>query len=193
MAKRIAFQWYAGQQLAPLLPYRKKGLIFGPQVCEWPAVMPMTRAGFSLGCSLSLANKSAADHILREAARPQDWRTAFSEIVQDLERREQGINIATATFESFFPETTLPSKFKDAVLTQEECVSSIGQRVLLGLMFGLLFPEMALSMLEAWVTEEQKWKDLGVGGLRVDTSPLLTSVEEASKHAQAVYEAWQRG
>lgn len=191
MMDRTAFHWYAGQGLASLLPYRKKGLIFGPQVCEWPAVLSMTESGFFMGCSLSLANKPVADEILIEAAAPQPWETAFSEIIQDLERREQGCNVKTATFESFFPEVTATNKFTDALLTPEECVTSIGQRVLLGLMCGVLFPAMALSMLEAFACQEGGWKDLGVGGLRVDDSPLLTSVEEACERALSVYEAWQ--
>lgn len=192
MTDRIPFPWYVGALLARLLPYRKKGLIFGPQVCEWPAVMPMTKAAFFLGCSLGLANESAAEEILTEAAAPQlRWRTAFREIIQDLERREQGVNVATATFESIFPEVT-PNRHKGVLLTPEECADSIGQRVLLGLVYAVLSPEMALSMLEAWVTEEGGWKDLGVGGLRVDESPLLTSIEEACERAQSLYEEWHR-
>lgn len=192
MTGRILFQWYAGQELASLLPYRKKGLIFGPQVCEWPAVMHMTKAGFFLGCSLGLANKSATEEILTEAAAPQlRWRTSFREIIQDLERREQGVNVATATFESVFPEVML-DRHKHVLLTPEECVSSIGQRVLMGLLYAVLSREMALSMLEAWVTQEGGWKDLGIGGWRVNSSPLLTNVEEAYKHAQSMYEAWWR-
>ena len=52
-----------------------------------------------------------------------------------------------------------------------------------GLMLGILFPETALSILKVWVTQQEGWKDLGTGDLRVDTSPLLTSVEEAYARA----------
>ena len=71
-------------------------------------------------------------------------------------------------------------------------MTSIGQRVLLGLMFGILYPEMSSSMLDAWATQKSEWKDLGIGGLRIDSSPSFTSVEEAREHAQSIYEAWRR-
>ncbi|MDY6893023.1 MAG: hypothetical protein SVO26_04815 [Chloroflexota bacterium] len=189
MSSRTPFQWYVGAGLAVRLPYRKKGLIFGSKVCEWPAVVPMAAAGFFVGCSLSLADKSAAEEILMEASKPQHWRTTFSDIIQDLEIRKQGVDVAMATFDSIFPEFAL-NKHNREILTEDECVISIGQRVLLGLMFGVLFPEMALSILEAWVSQEQKWNDLGVGGLRVDASPLLVTVEESCRQAQLMYEGW---
>jgi hypothetical protein len=199
MSHRIAFQRYAGQHLALLLPYRKKGLIFGPRICEWAAVVPMAESAFFVGCSLALVNKSAAEEILTEAAasdalqnRDQLWRITFSETIQYLERgRKQSQSVDTMTFENFYPEIT-SDKFKKVLLTPEQCAGRVGQWVIPGLICGVLFPETASSMLEIWVTRERKWKDLGVGGLRVDETPLLTSVEEACKHAQSLYEAWQR-
>jgi len=201
MSHRIAFHWYVGQQLALLLPYRKKGLIFGPRVCEWAAVVPMAQAAFFLGCSLTLVNKSAAEGILTEAAasdamqnRGQPWRIAFSETIQYLERgRKQSQSADTMTFENFYPEITILSdKCKDMLLTPEQCAYRVSQWVIPGLICGVLFPETASSMLETWVTQERKWKGLGVGGLRVAAGPQSTSVEEAYKHAQSLYEAWQR-
>lgn len=204
MTNRILFQWYVGQQLASLLPYRKKGLIFGPRVCEWAAVMSMAKAAFFLGCSLALANKSAAEEILTEAVSdatslegkhvvtPPPWRTAFSDAIQYLERgREQSHSVDTATFEDFYPEVT-SNKFKNILLTPDECVGRVGQWVIPGLICGVLFPKMASSMLETWVTRRSGWKDLGTGGLRVDESPLLTSVEEAYERAKSLYEAYRR-
>lgn len=204
MANRIPFQWYVGQQLASLLPYRKKGLIFGPRVCEWAAVMSMAKAAFSLGYSLALANKSAAEEILTEAvsdatslegkhvATPPPWRTAFSDGIQYLERgREQSHSVETATFEDLYPEL-ISDKFKDVLVPQEECAGKVGQWVIPGLVLGVLYPEMASSMLRTWVNQPSGWKDLGTGGLRVDETPLLTSVEEAYERAKSVYEAWRR-
>lgn len=164
----------------------------------------MTKAAFFLGCSLALANKSAAEEILTEAvsdatslegkhvATPPPWRTAFSEATEYLERGlEQSDSVHTATFEDFYPELTY-NKFKDIPLTPEECTGRIGQCVIPGLIFGVLFPEDALPMLKAWATQPGEWKDLGVGGLRVADFPLLASVEEACERAQSLYEAWQR-
>ena len=192
MTEKISFHWYAGQALASLLPYRKKGLIFGPKVCEWAAVMPMAKAAFFLGCSLALTNKSAAEKILTQVATNQPWKSAFSEAIQYLERgREQTSSIDTATFEDFYPELT-SDEFKNDLLTQEECVGRIGQWLIPGLILGVLAPEVAEPILRTWVTQPSEWKDLGVGGLRVADFPLLASVEEACERAQSLYEAWLR-
>lgn len=185
------FEWYAGAALAALLPYRRKMFLFGPKVCEWPAVLLMTRAAFFIGCSLSLVKQNAAEEILKEAAKPGEWRTKFSDIIKDLERRLLNVDTATATFENFFPEVKL-GRGKELLLSQHECTTSIGQRVLLGLICGVLFPGITLLMLKAFVGQERQWTNLGVGGLRVDSSPLLRSVEEAYAHAKSIYEAWQQ-
>jgi len=150
--------------------------------------MYMAKAGFFVGCSLSLANKPAGEEVLTEAAAPQLWRAAFGEGIGYLER---GHRMGAATFEGFYPEIT-SNAFKHIVLTAEECVVKVGQWVVPGLMLGILFPNTALSVLKAWVTQQEGWEDLGTGGLRVDTSPLLTSVEEAYARAQTIYEEWHR-
>jgi len=184
----IPFHWYAGQALASLLPYRKKRLIFGPKVCEWPAVMYMAEAGFFAGCSLSLADKPAAEEVLTEATAPLPWRDAFSEGIGYLER---GHTKGATTFEGFYPEIT--SNEFNIARTAEECVVRVAQQVVQGLMLGILFPETALSMLKAWVTQPEEWKDLGTGGLRVKASPLVASVEEAYVRARTIYEEWRLG
>ena len=204
MADRTPFHWYVGASLATLLPYRKKGLLSSTQVCEWAAVTPMMKTAFFLGCSLALANKSAAEEILTEAVSdatslegkhvvtPPPWRTAFSEAIQYLERgRRQIDSVDTATFEDFYPELT-SEQFKGVLLPREECAGRIGQCVIPGLMLGVLFPEMASPMLKTWVTQPGEWKGLGVGGLRVADFPLLASVEEACERAQSLYEAWRQ-
>ena len=196
---KIAFPWYVGQALASLLPYRKKGLIFGSRVCEWAAVLTMAKAAFFVGCSLALVNRSAAEDILTESAasdalqnRGQPWRIAFSEPIQQLEsRRKQSELVDPMTFENLYPELA-SNRFKALLLTPEQCAKMVGKSVIPGLICGLLFPETASPMLETWVTQERKWKDVGVGGLRVDEAPLLTSVEEACRHTLSLYEAWQR-
>jgi len=149
--------------------------------------MYMAKAGFFVGCSLSLANKPAAEEVLTEAAAPKPWKDAFGEGIGYLER---GYKKGAVTFEDFYPEIT-SNTFNQIALTVEECVVRVGQWVIPGLMLGILFPEIALSMLEAWVTQRKEWKDLG-RGLRVDASPLLASVEEAYTRAQTIYEEWRR-
>lgn len=205
MADRIGFSWYVGQGLASLLPYRKKGLVFGTKGCEWAAVVPQIKAAFFLGCSLALANESAAEEILAEAAssdalenRGQPWRTAFSSQIQHLETKcRQSRSADRTTFEDFYPDLRssrhyMSDRFKDLFLTPEECAVKVGQWVVPGLICGVLFAEMASSMLETWVTQKSELRDLGTGGLRVDESPLLTSVEQAYERAQSLYKAWQK-
>jgi len=200
MGDRIGFPWYVGQGLASLLPYRRRRLVFGPRVCEWAAVVPMAEAAFFLSCSLALVNKPAAEAILTESAasavtpqnQGQSWRITFSEAIGYLERgQKQNQSVDTMTFENFYPEI-FSDEHKGVLLTPEQCVVRVGQWVIPGLICGVLFPDIASSMLETWVTQERKQKDLGVGGLRVTEAPLLTSVEEAYKYTQSLYEAWQR-
>jgi len=78
--------------------------------------MYMAKAAFSLACSLSLANKSATEEVLTEAATPRSWRTAFSEGIGYLKR---GHEKGAATFEGCYPEIT-SNEFKDILLTTEE-------------------------------------------------------------------------
>jgi len=190
-ADKIPFHWWAGQQLASLLPFRKKSWIYGFKVCEWPVVMHTAKAAFFLGCSLAQANKQAAERILAEAATNQPWETEFSEAIQYLDRgRAQSEDEDTATFEDFYPELT-SRKFKGVLIPQEECVGRVGQWVIPGLILGVLYTETASSMLKVWVSQERKVIGLGVRGLKVDSAPLLTSVEEARKQAQSLYETWQ--
>ena len=69
-------------------------------------------------------------------------------------------------------------------------MDAIAQRVLLGLILGLNFPATGIAMAEAWVGQSNISRDLGVGGISVDDSPLFTSVESGLALAQTVYEEW---
>jgi len=122
--------------------------------------------------------------------KPQPWRSMFRQITENLEHRAQHLDKGVVAFEDFFPEVTFDFVWRIS-MEPEKCTTSIGERVALGLMFGILAPERALSMLEAWITQEQEWKYSGVRGLLVDHSPLVTSPEEAYGHAQSIYEAWR--
>ena len=78
------------------------------------------------------------------------------------------------------------------LLSPQECVSQIQQRVLFGLVFGALFPSITLSMLQSWVNRDSKYEDLKVGGLRVQERPFLTSIEQAYAAARDIYEMWKQ-
>jgi tetratricopeptide (TPR) repeat protein len=189
--KSIPFHWYVAQDLASLLPYLNDERLPDKQVCEWPAVMPMTKAGFFLGTSLALANSKAAEEAMICAAETGKWRSEFSELIADIERRNHCLNQNNVTFEEFFPEVIHNNQNQYVVLGYKDCITSIGQRILVGLMLGILFPNTALQMLNSWVHSPSEYKDLNVGELKVDDSPLLSSVEESYKHAQAIYEEWK--
>ena len=190
MIKRMAFHWYVGRQLASLLPYRKKGLMFGPQVCEWAAVRPMIKSGFFVGCALSLADSAVAETALASSATKGDWRRAYANTIQAIEHRVQRKATLHMRFEDLISDST-EKKRQDTLLTPHECTGAIGRKVLAGLIFGLLSPDKASSMLEEWTSKKRGWKDLGVGGLRVDTSPQFANVQEACQGARAIYETWQ--
>ena len=68
----------------------------------------------------------------------------------------------TTTLESFFPEVQEPQFRLDAnqLQTAEMCRDSIAYRVILGLMFGVLFPDAPNSMVTAWGTQEGDWSIL---------------------------------
>lgn len=188
------FHWYAGTMLAQLLPYRKKNLLFGPQVCEGAAVKPMWKAAFFLGDCLALADAEAAREILDMSASPSEWRSAYGDIINDLQSRHSRAKGIEETYEEVFPEASAPRSDVDGMLmTSVECTSSIGQRVLLGITWGLLFPETGKSMLEAWVSQKRDWASVGIGGLTVQDTPQFKSVEEGLAQAQSLYSAWSRG
>jgi len=167
------------------------------QVSEWAAALPVAKAAFCLGCALALGSRSAAERVLTEAAlsdAPEDqgqpWKTAFSEIVEYLEAaREESSSGDTVTFEDFYAEPT-DDKYMNILLTRQECVVRLSQWVISGLILGVLFPETGARVLTTWVTRDRTAETLGVGGQRVDTSPLLGSVEEACERAQSLYKAW---
>ena len=195
MNERVQFQWYLGARLAALLPYHADAAESGSRVCEWREVVPLTKAAFSLGCSLSLVNTAAAEEVLTDAASQSPWRVAFEKIVEDLDRRQYAIGSAAVVYESLFPEVKMNMyRYRPLLLTPEQCVTRIGQDVLLGLIFGVLHPQPAASMVQSWVHFGGKLTNLGRGVFRVDridNSPLLEGIEEAYERVQSLYAAWR--
>ena len=188
---KIHFHSFVANYLAELLPYRKKSLLFGPRVCEFAAVLLMGKGAFFLGGSLCLVNKSAAEEALAQAAGPQDWKTAFKSIMESLKERTATVAPDTATYNTIFPEESGANMDRPRqLLSPEECGLIIQQRVLFGLLYGVLFPDMMLSMLKAWIAQKDVQQDLKVGGLKAQERPFLTSIEQAYESARSVYEAW---
>lgn len=188
---KIHLHFFVANYLAELLPYRKKSFLFGPLVCEFAAVPPMGKGAFFLGGSLCLVNKSAAEEALAEAADPQDWKTAFKTITESLKERAATVDSDTATYNTIFPEESeINLDSARQLLSPEDCRLIIQQRVLFGLLYGVLFPDMMLSMLKAWIAQKDVSQDLRVGGLKAQERPFLTSVEQAYEAARSIYEAW---
>lgn len=197
MGNKMPFHWHAGQALASFVPCRRRGLIVRSQVSEWAAALPVAKAAFCLGCALALGSRSAAERALTEAAvsdahddQGQPWRTAFSEVIDYLEAaQEENRSTDTVTVEDFYAELT-DGKYTDTLLTRQECVVRLSQWVISGLVLGVLFPETGERVLAAWVARDRTVETMGVSGQQVGSLPPLSSVDEACKRAQSLYEAW---
>ena len=189
MNERLAFHWHVGSMLAKRLPYRKKGFLFGPQVCEWAAVLSMTKAAFFTGASLALNDQTAAEEVLDESVTLEKWRNAFHETIADLNQRAEQVDRLAVSYEALFPETMEQDRrqYTKALQSPTDCVRALGQGVLVGLIVGALFPDLARSMLQSWVGGPRGSRRLGVGGLSVDDSPLFSTVDEATNLAQNIY------
>jgi len=190
MVKTMSFQWYVGQGLASRLPYRRRGLLSGAQVCEWAAVRRMVESGFIVGCAVSLVDSVAAETALGGLATPGGWKTVYPNTVQRIQETVERKDILDVRFQDLVSDATR-RRPKRALLTPRQCSRAIGHHTRIGLVFGLLCPDRASSMLREWVSKKQGWQDLGVGGLHVDVSTPLANVEEACQHAWAIYQTWR--
>ena len=190
-SRLMQFEWYAAYMLTQSLPFRKKFLLFGPQVTERAALIVAEKPAFLLGCMLSQKERIATEQILDDSTAPQSWRSACAHIEDDLLRRWNAQpDKENITYEQFFPESSPSRPNAGDLLSSELCMDAIRQRVLLGLILGLNFPATAIAMAEAWVGQSSTSRDLGVGGISVEDSPLFTSVESGLALAQTVYEEW---
>ena len=106
--------------------------------------------------------------------------------VEDLLGRVSGVPETSPTYEALnFATADVASQ------TPKEASRTIAKQVFLGVAFGIMFPDKAGAMLENFVDQASDWKPLGVGGLRFDQSPLLTSTDQARELAKSVYHDWQ--
>lgn len=154
----LPFPWFLALGLTEDLPLRRLKL-FGPKVCERVNVIPVEKTGFLLGGALALFDRGLAESILGES---MDWNAGSMQWILDFERRLMNSSEHTTTWEEFFPEVLEPHLRFDAnhLQTVEMCRDSIANRVILGLMFGVLFPVGANSMVTAWGTHDGGWSSL---------------------------------
>ena len=184
------YHWFVGNGLAMSLPFKKRHGIIGKKVCEWGIVMPMAKAGFMVGCALAITEPKSAEYALQYSTQPKSWKVAYDTIVDGLVLR-----LATSTkntsYEDFFPEWRQPSTPMETLLNEVECISAIGQRVILGLATGLLNSGVGTQIVESWVSQKPIKQNLGIRGFSVQERPLFSTVEDARQQAKILYDTWK--
>lgn len=187
------FQWFLGEGLAKQLPFRKRYSFFGEKVCEWGVVMPMAKAGFMVGCALASASPKSAEFALQYTSKPNSWREVYAAIVENLIDRLKIVAVESVSFEDLFPEWQHPSTPIETLMRESDCVSAIGQRVLLGLIVGILQPDVSIEIISSWISQKPAKRELGIRGLSVQESPRFggTTLEDVQKNAQILYDGWR--
>jgi hypothetical protein len=223
MFSKNPFYRYCGNHLAMQLPYEKKGFIRKEYVCEWQAVHIVGKAGFYLGCALAIADSKLADSALWNASRESplsltltnaDWRYVFEEVLVNIENRLKCIKGAKKyDYTDLFPETK-EIKNPEMLLNADACFDSVGQRVLVGLLFGVAHPDYANMMLRVWIDrgnltlsegidhvnttlrEEIDRKllinEIELERLLIQDKRLLTSIDDVKEMAISIYKDWDR-
>ena len=187
----MQFPWFSASMLTQSLPFRKKFLLFGPPVIERGALLVAEKPAFLLGCMLPQKERTASEQILVDATAHHPWRSGYAHIEDDLLHRWKAEpDKDSITYEQFVPESSSSRLDAGDLISPELCVDAIGQRVVLGLILGINFPDAAIVMAKGWVNQKSTSRDLGVGGISVDDSPLFTSLESGLALAQTVYEQW---
>lgn len=193
MATDLRFPSYVGAMLVNALPFRKKNLLFGPQVCERAAVIPTEKSAFLVGCALVFWSKfDAVNAGLDGVTAPETWKDTHGAIVDQLNERASRLTVNEASYETVFPEAAFPADRPDArlLMTRPECVDALAHRVMLGIFWGVLHPELGRAVLEAWLSQSGGWLNLGVGGVSVDASTRMETVEESIEAAHMVFYEW---
>ena len=172
-------------------------------------MITILEAGFNLGCSFSLTNGTAAQTILEETAKVsatgKSWEIAYSRIIQDLEQKEKMIseffrsqkkarllqtspsdqeilNSTVMSYEFLFPEMRTEEYHSEAIVSRDGCIAAISQEVLLGLIFGIKFPESALLTVKGWIYKKKTW-GLTAGG-------EFSSIKDVFKAMETSYYSW---
>lgn len=175
------FGKFAGDILADRLPYRKRGFLRGPQVCEYAALVPMAKALFFFTAALGLANRDAAEVALANITGFGNWPRFVLPGVSHLDTAVELLRRAADTcFEDIYPtidlihagvlnRDALPSSVlplpRDYLLTPDQCALLLQFWVQPGLEFGYLLPQTTRSLLENWLASE--------------AGPVVRSINEA--------------
>lgn len=183
------FHEYVADVLAAQLPYRKKYLMFGPQVCEWGLVLHMCQSAFFIGCAAGLDDPEGAISLAGAANDVRAWGALWSSAGMELERRVSAVEPSSATFDQLFPETFTQSVSEvRRLLSPRECVAALGEPVVTGLTVALGFPELAQAMLDLRRPIRRGAQIVGVR--LIDASAWMT-VEQMMAHAREMVAAWK--
>ena len=184
-----AFHHYVGEALADQLPYRKRYVLWGEQVCEWGIVLHMSQAAFFIGCAVGVDDADEANAMMSLAAGASDWAAAWASVVAALDERAATLDHATATFHDLFPEARGQApKELGRLLAPHECASTMGQRVTTGLIFALRYTDLARRMLGSRTPGSV---DIGVGGVKFIDASAYMSEDEAFAQARAMVASWK--
>ena len=183
------FHAYVGDVLAGQLPYRKKFLMVGPQVCEWGLVLHMCQSAFFIGCAAGLDDPEGAIALLGAANDVGEWGALWSSTGVELERRVSTVELAAATYDKLFPETFTQSMSEvRRLLSPRECVAALGEPVAAGLTVALRFPDLAQAMLEL---RRPILRGAEIVGVRLIDASAYMTVEQMMAHAREMVAAWK--
>lgn len=196
-AGRASFPWFVSAQLLPLLPFRKRYFLAGSEVVERQAVEPMAEAAFFTGCSLALSQPPAAEYALDDIAEPwstweqarddpnKEW-TLLGTALLNLNRAVEALGESAAIGGLLLGATAA----LESLVEPNAAVQVISRQVLQGLVCGLRYSEHTSSMLQSWVDGTRGWRRLGAGGLQVQQTTSIKTVEEAYAAAGALFDQW---
>lgn len=206
MYGNLHFHDFVGDQLARLLPYRKKGVLFGPQVCEYAAMPPMDRAAFFVAVALWLRDRTAGEVALTDWAstnvRPgHGVRLSVTGLEELVHTARAGTPVPA--FDALFPRW-MASGFDGAslqmpvgvqlddrqLLSPQDCSRVLAAWAPKGLIIAWRFPSWAGEMLQGWLGQDDALHDLRVGGLRVQERPIFATLNQATEAARAIFDAW---
>jgi hypothetical protein len=183
------FHLYVATELILKLPFKKRYLIIGDDVCKWGVVKPTAKAAYMLGCTLAITEPKSAEHALQVSTSPNNWRATYNGIVDNLISR-MDINSEITNYDDLIPEWQLSSTPDETLLDILGCINAIGHRVILGLITGLLNTSVGTTIIKSWISHDQI-PDMYL--LTIKPQYKFSSFEYAQEHAKIVYQNWING
>ena len=189
-----AFSRYVSAMMAQRLPYRKRAMLRGPQVCEYAAIPSMAKGVFFIGAGLALREKDAAEVALANIsgfgnwpghaslAHKQDWDGAMELSGRDDARFEDIYDHLIGHIHAGALNLAGPPP-DDYLLSPEQCAHLLQRWVEPGLLMGYLLPKTTRILMANWLATPADIQRLGAGRLSVIEKPLAASAEAACQGA----------